>query len=119
MTHPVDDETFEASVLKAGKPVLVDFWAPWCGPCRAIAPVISEIGEEAKDIFEVFKMNVDECPVTTAKYGIRSIPTLMVFAGGRIMASSTGVKNREEIYSMFKGVFPEDDVDALIKGIGG
>ena len=82
-TAPVTDETFEKEVLESDVPVLVDFWAPWCGPCRMVAPVVEEIADQYKDQIKVFKLNTDENPSVASDYGIRSIPTLMIFKGGK------------------------------------
>ena len=79
----VADASFEAEVLNHDLPVLVDFWAPWCGPCRMVAPVVQEIAEQYEGKIKVVKMNTDENPKVASEYGIRSIPTLMVFKGGQ------------------------------------
>jgi len=80
---PVTDATFKAEVLEHQTPVLVDFWAPWCGPCRMVAPVVEEIAEQYKEKVKVVKINTDENPSVASQYGIRSIPTLMIFKGGQ------------------------------------
>jgi thioredoxin 1 len=92
----LSDADFEAEVLQADTPVLVDFWAPWCGPCRMVAPVIEQLAAENADSVKVVKMNVDTCPQSAATYGISSIPTLMIFKGGEVVNSFVGVqpKNR-------------------------
>ena len=82
VTH-VTDETFESKVLKNKLPVLVDFWAPWCGPCRMVAPVVDEIGKQYQGQIKVYKVNTDDNPTIASKYGIRSIPTLMIFKQGQ------------------------------------
>lgn len=79
----VTDEKFKNEVLDSEMPVLVDFWAPWCGPCRMVAPVVEEIAEQYEGQIKVFKLNTDENPNTASQYGIRSIPTLMIFKGGQ------------------------------------
>jgi thioredoxin 1 len=79
----VTDTTFKDEVLDSAAPVLVDFWAPWCGPCRMVAPVVEEIAEQFKDTVKVVKLNTDENPNIASQYGIRSIPTLMIFKGGQ------------------------------------
>ncbi|ABW26888.1 MULTISPECIES: thioredoxin [Acaryochloris] len=80
---PVTDATFKEEVIESDVPVLVDFWAPWCGPCRMVAPVVDEISEQYKGQVKVVKINTDENPNVASQYGIRSIPTLMVFKGGQ------------------------------------
>ena len=80
---PVTDASFKDDVLESDVPVLVDFWAPWCGPCRMVAPVVEEIAEQYDGQVKVVKLNTDENPQVASKYGIRSIPTLMIFKGGQ------------------------------------
>ena len=82
-TAPVTDSTFKDEVLESDVPVLVDFWAPWCGPCRMVAPVVDEIADQFEGKVKVLKLNTDENPQIASQYGIRSIPTLMIFKGGQ------------------------------------
>lgn len=84
------DATFDADVLKNDKPVLVDFWAPWCGPCKAVAPILEEIAEENAEKIDVVKLNTDDNPTIAAKYGITGIPTLNVYVGGEVVKSLVG-----------------------------
>lgn len=89
-TKETTDATFDADVLKSDKPVLVDFWAPWCGPCKAIAPILEEIAEANSDKIQVVKLNTDQNPQVSAKYGITGIPTLNVYVGGEVVKSLVG-----------------------------
>ena len=93
----VSDTTFESEVLKATEPVVVDFWAEWCGPCRMIAPALEEISGSLGDKGKIVKLNVDENPQTAAKYGIQSIPTLMIFKGGQMSSRQIGAAPKQKL----------------------
>ncbi|MEP9365903.1 thioredoxin [Xanthobacter sp. VNH20] len=94
----VSDADFEAEVLKASGPVVVDFWAEWCGPCKLIAPALDEIASEMGDKVKILKMNVDEAPDTATEYGVMSIPTLMIFKGGEVAARQTGAAPKAKLH---------------------
>jgi len=96
-TLKVTDSTFEQEVLNANEPVLVDFWAAWCGPCRTIAPVIEELAGEYQGRLRVAKVNVDENPEAPARFGIRSIPTLMLFKDGELKEKVVGVQPKSQL----------------------
>ena len=91
-TRDVTDATFDTEVLQSGKPVLVDFWAPWCGPCRQVSPILDELATEHATSIDVVKVNVDENPQVTARYGITSIPALNVYSGGEVVKSIIGAR---------------------------
>ncbi len=98
----IEDSSFEAEVLQSEKPVLVDFWAPWCGPCRAIAPVVEELAGTFGDKIKFAKCNVDDNPVTPGKFGIKSIPTLILFDGGEIVDKVIGIVAKSKLEEMLK-----------------
>lgn len=100
MAASVTDADFENTVLKSAVPVLVDFWAPWCGPCRAVGPIVDELATEFSGSILVVKMNVDENPATPTKYGIRAIPTLIIFKAGEIVEQITGAVTKNTIKDM-------------------
>ena len=96
-SNKVTDSTFEADVIKSEKPVLVDFWAEWCGPCVQIAPALEELANEYKDSLTVVKVNIDENPETPAKYGVRGIHTLILFKDGEIAATKVGAAPKRQL----------------------
>ena len=96
------DDNFEGEVLKSDKPVLIDFWAPWCGPCKAIGPVVEELAEQFKDSVKVMKMNVDENNKTALNYGVRSIPTLILFKEGKVLDTLIGLVPKERLEDFVK-----------------
>jgi len=93
----VSDGSFDSDVLKADLPVLIDFWAPWCGPCKAIAPVVEELAKEYDGRLKVVKMNVDDNPQTPSKYGVRGIPNLILFKGGQVKDQIVGAVPKAQL----------------------
>ncbi len=93
----VTDENFEQEVLKAELPTLVDFWAPWCGPCHMVSPILEEIAEDYAGQFKLAKLNVDNAPDTAARYGIRAIPSMLLFKDGEIAAQTIGAQPKQEL----------------------
>ena len=93
----ISDESFEEEVLQSERPVLIDYWAEWCGPCKMFEPVLDEIATEYSDRLKVVKLNIDDNPQTPPKYGIRGIPTLMVFKNGQVEATKVGVVSKAQL----------------------
>lgn len=99
----VTDSTFEAEVLKSDQPVVVDFWAEWCGPCKALSPVIDELAGELKGKVKVVKVNIDDSPESPTKYGVRGIPTLMIFKGGQLVDTRVGGAPKAQLSDWISG----------------
>jgi thioredoxin 1 len=95
--HHVSDATFEEEVLKSDLPVLLDFWAEWCGPCRMIAPILDEVAEAYAGRLKVCKLNIDDNPETPSKFGVRGIPTLMIFKNGSVEATRVGALSKSQL----------------------
>ena len=103
----VTDASFDEDVLKSDAPVLVDFWAEWCGPCKQIGPALEELAGEYAGRLTIAKINIDENPQTPGKYGVRGIPTLMIFHGGELTATAVGAKPKGQIAAWIDGVLKE------------
>ena len=101
-TKNVTDENFEAEVLKVNQPTLVDFWAEWCGPCKQVAPILEEISNEMKDQIVIAKLNIDEHPNQPTKYGVRGIPTMLLFKDGELKGTKVGATMKSNIISWIK-----------------
>ena len=102
--QPVADDSFDREVLQSSTPVLIDFWAPWCAPCRAIAPVVEELAAEYAGKLKVMKMNVDDNPKTPARYGVRGIPNLIVFQGGQVKEQIVGAVPKAQLVRAISSV---------------
>ena len=100
----IDDSTFESEILQSDKPAMVDFWAPWCGPCKAIAPVISDLAGTFGDRIKFSKCNVDDNPITPGKFGIKAIPTLIFFKDGKVVEQITGMVAKSKLEEAIKKV---------------
>ncbi len=100
----IDDDGFEEKVLQSAKPIMVDFWAPWCGPCKAIAPAVEALEKEYGDQMTFAKVNVDENPISPSKYGVQAIPTLIFFKNGEVAEQITGMVGKEKLEQTIKNV---------------
>lgn len=96
-TVKITDESFDADVLQAGQPVLVDFWAEWCGPCKQIGPSLEQLSEELSGNLTIAKLNIDDSPTTPSRYGVRGIPTMMLFKGGQLASMKVGAMPKSKI----------------------
>ncbi len=104
MIIQVGDDNFEAEVIRSNLPVLIDFWAPWCGPCKSIAPVIEELAREYEGKLKVAKLNVDENPVTPSRYGVRGIPNLLILRGGTVKEQLVGAVPKARLVNAIEKV---------------
>ena len=104
MATAVTESSFEQEVLQSEKPVIVDFWAEWCGPCHAVSPVLDRIADERADELKLVKVNIDENPQTPRKYGVRGIPTMILFKGGQVAATKIGALPKGKLYEWVESV---------------
>ena len=102
MTKEIKDDEFEEEVINSSQPVLIDFWAPWCGPCKMLSPILDELSEEMKDKIKIVKMNIDDNPETPSKFGVRSIPSLMIFENGKQVESKLGMHPKKSLEEWIK-----------------
>ncbi len=100
----VSDQSFEAEVLQSDKPTIIDFWAEWCAPCRAIAPIIQELAEQYGDQVKIVKMDIDSNPSTPGKYGVRAIPTVLAFKDGQVAQQLQGARPKADFEEMIQGL---------------
>jgi len=99
----VTDDSFDAEVLKADKPVLVDFGATWCGPCKALAPVVDKLADETVGKYKIVKVDIDDAPTVAQKYGVRSVPMILVFKGGEKTAQHLGMTTKDKLLALIEG----------------
>jgi len=102
-TKTVTDDNFGLEVLNSDKPVLVDFWAEWCGPCKMIGPALEELSDELGEQVTIAKLNIDDCPVTPARYGVRGIPTMILFKNGEPAATKVGAAPKSQLQGWLEG----------------
>jgi thioredoxin 1 len=107
-TTKVTDDTFQTDVLNAGKPVLVDFWAEWCGPCKQIAPSLEDMATDMGEKLTIAKLNIDENPSVPQRYNVRGIPTLMLFKDGELAATKVGALPKSKLYEWVEGVLSDN-----------
>ena len=105
----INNDSFQKAVLDSQKPVLVDFWAPWCGPCRAVAPIVEELAKDYKEKIEFAKVNVDEAPFVASKFGVMSIPTIIVFKGGKPVQHAIGYQPKDQLKKLLDRALAKQD----------
>ena len=115
-TNKVTDQSFDKDVIKSDKPVVVDFWAEWCGPCKQIGPALEEISNELGTKVNFVKLNIDENPAAPDRYGVRGIPTLMLFSGGQVSAVLVGARPKSQIKDWVQSTIADSGADAVQRG---